>query len=297
MLTNSLSATEAFKPNYPPTQSSDISDSSDTVDVSASSGISSAFQGTEPESAIAVSAGIADPSIERLGFLERAIDRLYRLSKHIRRPSVLHHNPKADNFPILDEADNNIDKEFTEFALKFITHRFPEISDALGQRLAFGIVIRRKRFLYRRNHQRKLSSATVTTIASTVEAPIAHDSGYETEETVKGYRVLVKSPIQERDGFAESLLPRPALSHTSASGEAQTSIPRERIDHDEESNQSTTFTNTLMTTVPIQVPSPPKPAPGGKEFECPFCCTILPISHARAAKWRSVILLISSAIY
>ena len=248
--------------------------------------MSSAFQGTEPETTTPDPDESTNPVTDRLQFLERTIDRLFRLSKHIRRPSILRHNPKADSFPITDEAGVNIDVSFRDFALQIVAHRFPEITAGLRERLLQGVVLRRKRFLYRRSHQRKLSTPLVAMLSSSASIRAADYRNYEAESTIKGDRVLSESPVQEKGGFDEKLVSRSALSHTSASGEAETSIPLEKVEHDEESNQSTVFTNTHTSSSPIQVPEPPKPVPGSKEFECPYCCTILPISYAKKSTWR-----------
>ncbi|KAJ9613478.1 hypothetical protein H2200_003420 [Cladophialophora chaetospira] len=285
-------ATEAIRPIQALSLRSVASVAGDSFDPSASSAISSAFQGTEAESTFQESPEAANPSMERLGQIERAIDRLYRLSKHIRRPTALRQNPKADIFPITDDDGRIIDKEFTDFALEIVTHRFPDVLDGLRKRLANGIVVRRKRFLYRRNHQRKLSTTTMVHLGNEREEQVENDRMYEAESTVKGGpRILFESPVQEVGGFEGKLGLQLALSQTSASGMAQTSIPREKVvEGDEESNVSTTFTNTAANSNPILVPRPPKPAPGSKEFECPYCCTILPITHAKASRWRRHVL-------
>jgi hypothetical protein len=204
---------------------------------------------------------------------------------------VLRHNAKADQFPVLGDDGNNIDEEFRDFMLEIVTRRYPEISADLKQKLAYGLVLRRKRFLYRRNHQQKLRTRTVTTLKVDTTTPDDNRAFVETDSTVRGQRVVFESPVQEFANWDDNGPARPALSQTSVSGEVRTALgTRDSFDHDEESNQSlsTAFTSTPTSSGPVAIPSPPKPVPGSKEFECPYCCIVLPMSNVKASKWRYV---------
>ena len=255
--------------------------------MSESSAISSSFQGTDVDS---VAATVPPPSSafdQCLHVIERTIDRLYRLSVAIRQPSIMGKNNKAERFPIIDDEGNIINDQFMDYARNIVAHSFPDITEELKDRLAGGIVSRRKRFLYRQSHQRKLRTRTVMSLneqkGQALEIPVPKT---DAASTVRGIRTLVESPVQEV-GSSQRMLGAGVLpSQTSASGMDRTPIPIERVMDDEQSNQSTTFTNTHTIDGPVQVPKPPKPVSGSKEFECPYCCMMLPIKYAKAYKWR-----------
>ncbi|KIX10281.1 uncharacterized protein Z518_01363 [Rhinocladiella mackenziei CBS 650.93] len=280
-------ATESLSPNQMQSQDAGAFPSGDGPEQSLSS-LSSPFQGTESDSLAAAlpptNLGLFE---QRLQVIERTIDRLYRLSKLIRQPSILSHNPKAENFPITDDEDNNIDEQFRKFAVECVAHKFPDVSKELKERLGNGIVTRRKRFLYRQKHQRKLSTRTIMADSKQEQqkGPVPKGDG---QSTIRGTRAVLESSNQAMKGPKGTLGGAALPSQTSASGMARTSIHIDMTENDEESNQSTTFTNTPVDPggTTTFIPDPPKPTPGSKEFECPYCCIILPISYAKASKWR-----------
>lgn len=256
----------------------------DVLDRTTSSAISSSFQGTETESMDIKSAEVVHPFEQRLQGVEKSIDRLYRLSLQIRKPSIAQQNAKAERFPIVDEEGNRIDKEFAQFAADIVTHQFPECNETLRQRLARGIVVRRRRFLYRQRHQRKLNAKTVVALVDSDREKKMTASLTNAESTVRGVRVMVdESPQALSNGIKPKVTFPP--SQTSASRMVKSPIAVEKI-FDEVSRISGTFTNTSTTANPIMVPNPPAPAPGSKEFECPYCCIFLSISNAKASRWR-----------
>ncbi|KAF2230784.1 hypothetical protein EV356DRAFT_324935 [Viridothelium virens] len=255
-----------------------------------SSAISSSFQGTETESVWAAVPAAVSSYGQKLQSVERTIDRLYRLSFAIRQPSITRQNTKAEKSPVIDDEGNNIDSEFEEYALQVTTHRFPEAPKELRERLARGILIRRKRFLYRQSHQEKLKLRTATTVDTNEERKRGAVSDIDTATTVRGFRVFAEPPVQGRTDGREAVGIPILPSQTSASTVIKDLIHVEKIKEDEESKQSTIFTNPMTKTSPVLVPDAPKLAPGSKEFECPYCCIILPISHAKASKWRRHVL-------
>ncbi|KAJ4348879.1 hypothetical protein N0V95_005100 [Ascochyta clinopodiicola] len=142
----------------------DPSDDAALFGTSIPSTVSSSFQGTETESlqnALSAAATFGT-TLERrkLQGVEKAIDRLYRLSLIIRQPSRESQNERAGRLILRDEDGNDIDESFARYAADIVDHKFPKAPVFLRQKLAYGIIVRRKRFWYRQNHQRKLSGAT-----------------------------------------------------------------------------------------------------------------------------------------
>ena len=260
--------------------------SSDAGELSTSSAVPSSFHGTDTNSVTSVELISLSPLGKRLQGIEGTIDRLYRLSLMIRQPSIAEQNAKAEKVVIFDEEGNDITTGFTAYAYEVTAHKFPEAPQQLKERLARGIVIRRKRFLYRQRHQQKLNNKTVVVVNVKEEGNGTKGSDFDVP-TVRGIRMLTDQPPQE----AKNTECRPRVQHIPSQTSAsvmKADITIEKVMVDEESRQSTMFTTAVTRTEPVLVPSAPQLAPGSKEFECPYCCIILPINYARAKRWRFV---------
>ncbi|KAF2115388.1 hypothetical protein BDV96DRAFT_687329 [Lophiotrema nucula] len=260
---------------------------SDTYESSTQSSVS-AFQGTDTDSVQDEVFMPVSTFHMRLQGIERTIDRLYRLSFMIRQPSVAGQNVKADRFVLVDEEGNDIGKTFVlNFALPLVNHRFTNASSTLRTKLAEGIALRRKRFLYRQRHQMKLKVASTT---NTMDKASDNGPTIQIEPTVRAaednsngrYALPVDANFQMRD--------RPAPSQTSASAITKRILPLSTALEDQKSNHSSTFTNVSVSSVPLEIPPPPKCSPGTKEFECPYCCLMLPLREAKPRRWRRHIL-------
>ncbi|RDW60544.1 hypothetical protein BP6252_11927 [Coleophoma cylindrospora] len=256
---------------------------------SASSVLSSSYRGSDTDGSQSMSVDLdRTPFEQRLHGIEQTIDRLYRLSVAIRRPSILSQNAKAANFVIRDEEGNDVGEQFADFALKWITHQFPDASLGLRQRLASSVTLRRKRFLYRQSHQRKLS--TKQHLAPPALAGRPSSPAPDAESTVIA-RTIVEIPTQaiqsdnQQRGFLKPILP----SQTSAS-KISGKVRTEDVFQLTPSRTPTVFSGAFSQQASIAVPEPPKPCLGSKEFECPYCCMMLPIKDAIASQWTRHVL-------
>lgn len=262
-----------------------------SIDDSTSSAVSSSFQGSETKSVQdeltpETSAENSLPE-KRLPGIERAIDRLFRFSLLIRQPSRSSQNVKAERFIMKDEDGNELNESFAGFARQIVDHCYPDAPEFLRAKLSNGIVIRRKRFLYREHHQKKLFG--VDTLREDMRQDLKYGTEIEeTDITVRASKAANElSPVET---LAPKLL-RPKEtnpSHTSASALQNQSLLIDTVLEDTKSNQTTAFTATPSSSAPIELPRPPKPVPGSKEFECPYCCLMLPIKESRASHWRYV---------
>ncbi|CAN9407919.1 unnamed protein product [Alternaria alternata] len=196
---------------------------------------------------------------------------------------------RAERFIMKDDDGNEMNESFAGFARQIVDHCFPDASEFLRAKLSNGIVIRRKRFLYRRRHQEKLFGLDTT------KETMRQDSKYseqfeEMDVTVRASKVT--NEVSPADTLAPKLLrlrdPNP--SQTSASALQKQYLPINTVLEDTKSNQTTSFTATPSSSAPVELPRPPKPALGSKEFECPYCCLILPIKESRASHWRRHVL-------
>ena len=263
-------------------------ESSDNFQPSVSSAISSSFRGTETESVQEELSLSITPLAKRLLGVERTIDTLYRLSVQIRQPSIAGQNRKAEDFKIKDSDGRIINKEYEEFVRQYVAHRLPKAPKTLQDRLARGIVIRRKRVLYRQSHQRKLTNdiADDGEQKDQKKKRASDDHELASTATLRTFNVVdseLMAGLTEKKPRGQK--PAPA-SQTSASALPEEPVTIEKILEDEESRPSTTITNIFAKSNPVPVPDPPKPAQNSKEFECPYCCIMLQIKEAKALRWR-----------
>ncbi|PMD20214.1 hypothetical protein NA56DRAFT_574238, partial [Hyaloscypha hepaticicola] len=226
------------------------------------------------------------PFEQRLHGIEQTIDRLYRLSVAIRRPSIISQNAKAANFTIKDEDGNDVGEQFKDFALTWITHQFPEAPPVLRERLAKSVTLRRKRFLFRQSHQKKLGMKLFLTPPP--RPARSASPGLDAESTVMA-RTVVENPVPDTHKKHNNLLKPRLLSQTSAS-KVSGKFRTEDIFEPTPSRAPTVFSGAFTQQGSISIPDPPKPAVGSKEFECPYCCMILPIKEAVRSHWTRHVL-------
>jgi hypothetical protein len=201
----------------------------------------------------------------------------------LRRPSIISQNAKAANFVIKDEEGNDIGEQFAEFAFKWITHQFPDAAPAIRKRLAKSVTLRRKRFLYRQSHQKKLSTKSYLS-----PPPLAERSpspGLDAESTVIA-RTIIESPAQGNYDKQNMLL-KPRLPSQTSASKVSGKFKTEDVFEPSASRAPTVFSSTGTQQAAIAIPDPPKLLPGSKEFECPYCCMMLPMKESTPVHWRS----------
>ena len=253
----------------------------ETYEYSQSSAVSSSFQGTETESLAELLQLSAFE--QRMHGVEQTIDRLYRLSVIIRRPSTISQNLKATNFAIKDDEGNEVDAQFQDYALKRATHQFLQAPPYLLTRLAAVITLRRRRFLYRHRHQKKLRSQPFRGLHERSPSPpsLSGDRG----STIVGASTVRLSP-EVKHGTDNRYL-KPLISQTSATSASFFPLDRARV---MSLGMSSAVSTALQTPLDqgscVQVPDAPQVSPGSKEFECPYCWLMLSIEEAKGSKWR-----------
>lgn len=261
-----------------------------SFDTATSSAASSSFQGTETDSlqdALSAAATFGT-TLERrkLQGVEKAIDRLYRLSLIIRQPSRESQNERAGRVILKDEDGNDIDQSFARFAGNVVDHKFPKAPAFLREKLAYGIVIRRKRFWYRQSHQRKLVGSTTHLNTGGNVRNVDGDGTEKLDSTVRNLRVT--EPTTAGDALPTRVRDKHEAtpSRTSASAIPEEPLPLKNALEESQSHQSTVFTIVNSASAAVEIPRPPKPVCGSKELECPYCCLVLPIKLTKAARWR-----------
>ncbi|KAL4737151.1 hypothetical protein BDV11DRAFT_172208 [Aspergillus similis] len=120
---------------------------------------------------------ISDSLDSIVGGIAEEITLMHQLSNTIRKASREGQNVRAaTSFRILDEDGNDMGQWFLDFfALGIIQRRFPGCNEALQKRLAVGMLIRRKRILYRRSRYWKSSSKIPSAPVKAISRPSKED--------------------------------------------------------------------------------------------------------------------------
>lgn len=107
------------------------------------------------------------------------IKLLYRTSNTIRRASEESHNLRAaTSYRIRDDHGNDAEPMLQELFANYIRSRFPSINDCLCLRLAFSMVLRRRKILYRRSRYGTSPIRTSETISQPqIEMPRSQSQG------------------------------------------------------------------------------------------------------------------------
>jgi hypothetical protein len=126
---------------------------------------------------------VANEKLDRsIRVIANEISLLHRLSNTIRRASKDSQNLKAaKSFRIQDDEGNDAEPLLRELFASYILGRFPDISNAIRQRLASTMLLRRKRILYRRSRygetpirpKKTISQPTITLPPTQQQAAIA----------------------------------------------------------------------------------------------------------------------------
>ena len=219
------------------------------------------------------------PLREEIKNIEKTITRMYRLSVAIRKSSSQGRKKKAANYIDRDESGHDMSSEFQKFATTLIKQKYPDISEALCERLGCANSLRRRQFLYRQRHEQKLSLGANSRPPNKVTA-LKLEHPVPNQDFLDGGHTPSKNP-QSRHITTQKDRQSTPLSHTVAS---TLEI------HSFQPGAALSKVSTAITASPLQgsfdVPPPPKLNAGAKEFQCPYCFMILPAKFASISRWR-----------
>ncbi|CZT10392.1 uncharacterized protein RAG0_14884 [Rhynchosporium agropyri] len=246
---------------------------------SASSVFPSSYQGSETDDSLSIPVDQdRTPFEQRVHGIEQTIDRLYRLSVAIRRPSIISQNAKAVNIVIRDEDGTDVSQQFTDFALNWITHHFREAPLTLRERLAKSVTLRRKRFLYRQSHQLKLGAKATLTPSPQLKRP---DSlGLDAESTIVA-RTVVDGHVHKNQNRRNSL-PKAVLPSQTSASRVSDKFRTDDVFETTPCKTPTVFSGAFIQQGAVSIPDPPKAVlPWYKKrsqgsaanlfTECPLC--------------------------
>ena len=204
------------------------------------------------------------------------IDRLFKLSIAIRNPSIRTATSKALSYVEKDELGNDIFVLFEQFTIKRIQLRYPELPEYLATRLAKWISRRRRLFLYRRRHRRKLEIIE----QDSHNLPVLLNAGQIVDAgTSLPHHEDIPTHSEHR---APTFLSRTILSQTTATEY----VPRPETPSEGGSVVSVSMISGISKESEICIP-PVLPA-DGKDFECPYCFCILHGKTQRKKLWEYV---------
>ncbi|PVH91950.1 hypothetical protein DM02DRAFT_309352 [Periconia macrospinosa] len=221
--------------------------------------------------------------------LENTIDRLYRLAKEIRKPGSISKASKAERFAPLDEFGNDVVQSFERFTLDLVRVRLDGTKPFLQHRLAKANAARRRLFLYRLEHQEVLR--------------YRHD--HQHPHDVKKKQQFPPQDIHYNTSYIPTHPPNPSVSRKSQNKKTVAFGNPPPMPPTEVSARATTFVESefrLSTSskAPIadngtsirgvlgngRLPAPPKIPAARKEFECKFCCQLIPAKFAKKNEWQ-----------
>jgi hypothetical protein len=223
--------------------------------------------------------------------IRSAIDRLHRLAKAIRHPGIVSQASKANHFRPRDEFGNDKIGVFEDYSLKVIQQCCRGSADFLHHRLSKANASRRRLFLFRRKHQDVLNGRRNSSPKRRLSL-----SRQETQKTF--------SVMPDPGPKAIPIVSEPSKPRTDANSRVQSSIAKatsfveSQFKPDTSSKAASSIGGTSVASMLGQsrLPPPPKVPKTRAEFECPYCCQLLPTKILNKRLWRYVLRLMSDCV-
>ncbi|KAL4862580.1 hypothetical protein BDV12DRAFT_41942 [Aspergillus spectabilis] len=213
---------------------------------------------------------------ETLQAVSESLDRLQRLAVIIRKSSAQSRNVRTRAF-----AEEEDEENFEQFAWLMVKHRFKEASESLCEQLANSIAMRRRAFVYKAKHQKKLAfRATTTNVRQSVIAYGSRSTEYQHEPSSPMPPLSSQVPLNDAP---ERRTINPAPSRTNAST-LDTTLFRHLL-RDYKPPSSLVSKVTSFQDMKLDYPPPPIVREGQKGCICPYCCEILPAVKVNNDRW------------
>ncbi|CAD6439834.1 95dec5dc-9321-4a63-a1f5-995e7d561e74 [Sclerotinia trifoliorum] len=215
--------------------------------------------------------------------IKDTINRLYRLSTIIKKPSSSNENVKVANFIAKEEESENL-KEFQTSVSWQIKFRLPDASPALLDRLIEAAVFRRKKLEYRERHKEKLRQGVEQSFAADLTVLLLPK---DTKLRLLGYERKATPVMRQQSGSARGSLNTIQYSATEAS-----SVNRLKFASYPKSVAPSGITKSAIARREhLDIPGPPSKSKGeSKEVVCPYCFRIVDKEDMVQARWKRHIL-------
>jgi hypothetical protein len=221
----------------------------------------------------------SDPQRRRGGLTEVTdiINRLYRLSAVIRKPTSLSEDTRVAKY--IEKTKDSLGLEDFQSYVKWqIRLWHPETTVQLIDRLSDTVMLRRKKLLYRERHQQKLNEGMKDWLMLRNPESVYHESqsSFEADRIESQEVGSVQKPAA---GVQKSVV----FSATKAS-----SIDPEAVRTYTKSVALSDVTKSAVARrEKLDVPAPPKPQ-SSQEAKCPYCSKFLKKEELKQAQWMYV---------
>lgn len=215
-----------------------------------------------------------------LGIVDK-VNRLYAQSIAIESPALRNRASKAATYTEKDEYGNDISKLFESYTFDRLRREYPEAADFLISRLVASVSQRRRQFMYvregrkgRRLPTQEVPSADTLPPTKPMAQEISAAGDMAPLSPFSGIRTWLKDVDSKVGGNQPS-----SLTET-------THVPRDDMSDDERSVVSASTMETFVQDRELDLPPVPETGTTGKDFECPYCCTIVPAKTGSEKAWR-----------
>ncbi|QDS73010.1 hypothetical protein FKW77_009080 [Venturia effusa] len=209
-----------------------------------------------------------------------AVHRLHRVAMAIRRAGTASHDMKAAVEQFYNEEGTDSIEVFGNWCLGLLRHKFKTADETTLQRIARTNGERRRRFMYRKKHQKKLAGRRDSGLAS--EKLSSPCSASHVDKSTSGFG---------DNGSGEQHQRR---SNTPKSTAQMTQTTASRVMRDHYHYEDSIAPSTLRSIAPSTLihfdssmyPPAPKVPTGAQEFYCPYCCKVHPSSERSGKNWK-----------
>lgn len=211
--------------------------------------------------------------------IKDTINRLYRLSNIIKKPSSSNENVKVANFIAKEEASEKL-KEFQTSVSWQIKFRLPNASPALLDRLVEAAVFRRKKLEYRERHKEKLRQGIEQSFATDLAVSLLPK---DAKLRPFGDDRKAAPVLRQQAGSARGSLNTMQYSATEAS-----SVNRLKFASYPKSVALSGITKSAVSRREhLDIPVPPSKSKGeSEEVVCPYCFRVVDKEDMIQARWK-----------
>ncbi|TVY15688.1 hypothetical protein LARI1_G007666 [Lachnellula arida] len=217
---------------------------------------------------------------DALQSISETISRLQRLSNSIRQASLSNRDTKADAF-LADKRNLSTSKEIYDWMSMVVKAKYPNAKPWLQERVARSLTRQRGRFLYRKRHQEKLNFRVPNKAIPIPEVTHKHTEVSTVEQRPLRPMIFKNTEMDEFQPQSTSLRGE-LLSETTATQLKPDHLPS--VVKRPKSSKAGTISPVEGSR--LQIPPAPEIPPGATEFECPYCCIILPSEDRDEKRWR-----------
>ncbi|KAK9776213.1 putative NB-ARC domain-containing protein [Seiridium cardinale] len=216
-----------------------------------------------------------------LAAMIHAINRLHRIAMAIREHSMVSHETKAAKEQFYDEDGRDVVEVFRKWCHEVLRHKFKTSDEMILDRIAYSNSERRRRFLYRKKHQTKLTGRAGNILGTNEESVTGSKVGRARHMPSNANEHHKPAFKQSRDPIVHGSATK--LSETTASKFVRESYNRHSF---AQSTMVSWAPSTQLRFDFTMYPLAPKVLSGATEFYCPYCCRVHIAAERSGKGWR-----------